>query len=263
MQFQKGQFLSFRATVKFHLGSVERDVWENDEVEFDGQTLKIGSETFNVPTVRAAIRQGWLVPISDQTSTYRPKPAGVEVHAAQTSGRDRGDAIEMDAVAEEETVVTSVADANLGQKMGKVIYEDQEARPVATIQTPAKQSTKITDSRTAAAEARKLDSSVSKKAQPIEHADAGEELSELLPDAVVASPPPKKAPAKKSYYKPVQYEPKTLRGSAGEFQWDLNHHWKTRVKLAVENHGGDPKAIAAIKAVEMDSVKKRIEKALS
>jgi hypothetical protein len=264
MQFQKGDFQSYRATVKFHLGSEELDVWEGTEVEFDGFTLKIGNDSYNIPTVRAAIKKQWLVPIADQTSKYRPQPAGVKVHAAQTEGRERGDEIQMMAVSDEETVVTSVADANVGQKMGKVIFEeDQDARPVAKISTPAKQNTKVTDSRTAAAEARKLDSSVPKKAQPLQQAVSGEELSELLPDAAVASPPPRAAKPKKTYYKPVQHELRTLRGSKGEFQWDLNHHWKTRVKLAVENFAGDMKAIAAIKSVEMDSVKKRIDNALA
>ena len=270
VQFKKGDFQSYRATVKFHLGGIEvggnrgMDVWEHDEVEFDGYTLKVGSDHYNLPTVRAAIKQGWLVPTFDTTSTYRPKPAGVVVHAAQSEGSDRGDKIEMFAVSEEEMVVNTVDTANLGQKRGKIVMEDQEGVPIARISTPAKQTAKVTDSRTAAAEARKLDSTTPKKAQPLERPVVGDELSELLPDAAVAAPPPRKQPsAKKSYYKHVEYDLKTLRGSKGDFQWDLNQHWKTRVKLAVENFAADPKAIASIKAVEMDSVKKRIEKALA
>lgn len=273
--FERGTFQWFKATVKFHLGQEARDIWDGDEVEFDGQTLKIGSEVFTVPSLRAAIRQGWLVPISDNTTKYRPKAAGVEVHAAQTTGRDRGKPIEMGAVADEEAVVSTMDTAKVGQKKGKLIVaEDQEAVPVARLQTPAKQSTKVTSSMEAANEARKLDNSTTRKAMPIKKvADSSDDLADLVEGSVVAAPPPRKkvsAPAeakkpaeKKSYYKPVEHEVQTLQGSKGQFKWDMNQHWKARVKMAVGKYGSDPKALAAIKAIEVESVSQRIDKALA
>jgi len=107
IQFKPGTFLKFRATTTVHLGPIERDLVKDVEVEFDGVTLKMGGETFSMPTLKGGILGGWLVPVADTQSIYRPQPAGVQVHAADSGNRDR-QAVHTAVVSHEEQVVGQV-----------------------------------------------------------------------------------------------------------------------------------------------------------
>lgn len=109
IQWKTGTFYMFRATTKVHLGAVSRDIFEDDEVEFDGQICRINGEAFPVPQLRAAYKAGWLVPIDDNVSRYIPKPAGVQVRPAQSAGNDRGAPIPVEHASEDEQVVGSVS----------------------------------------------------------------------------------------------------------------------------------------------------------
>ena len=49
------EFKTYRAVTKIHLGQIERDLYEGDIVEFNGTTLKIGGESFQLGSLRAAV----------------------------------------------------------------------------------------------------------------------------------------------------------------------------------------------------------------
>lgn len=68
------------------------------------------------------------------------------------------------------------------------------------------------------------------------------ELAELLPEAAVVGA------AKKSRTK--------------SFQWDMDRHWKTRVKDALDNYASNPMLLRQIVDMEVPSVKERIQKAI-
>jgi hypothetical protein len=53
MEYTTGQFRSFRAVTKVHLGAIETDLHPGDVVQYDGQTLKLGSNP-------SGGDQGWL-----------------------------------------------------------------------------------------------------------------------------------------------------------------------------------------------------------
>lgn len=106
--FETGVFKSYRFTSKVHLGAVQQDVPEGTIVEFDGSVMKWGGQTYTVPQLQAGIRAGWLVPAEDQTSTYKPQPAGVRVRPAQSAGNERGEPMQMEEASEEEQIVGSV-----------------------------------------------------------------------------------------------------------------------------------------------------------
>lgn len=57
--FQRGVFHTFRATTKIHLGKFERDIMQDDVVEYDGQTLKYGGEEFAISSLNRS--ETWLV----------------------------------------------------------------------------------------------------------------------------------------------------------------------------------------------------------
>lgn len=100
--FTKGDFQSFRAITKVHLGQIESDIQEGEVVEFDGQTMKRGSEEHEIPVLKSAIRVGWLVPDTSPETIYRPKPADISVHKATAVGEDRGSPLPISTVVDEE-----------------------------------------------------------------------------------------------------------------------------------------------------------------
>jgi hypothetical protein len=48
-----------------------------------------------------------------------------------------------------------------------------------------------------------------------------------------------------------------------ESDWDMNGHWRVRVKTAVDRFGGDADVIERIKAIEIDAVRNGIDKELA
>jgi len=87
IQYTTGEFYSFRATVKVHLGKLSTDIRPGDVIQFDGTTLRLGGADHNYPELRGGVRVGWLVPSGDTTSTYTPRAADVKVRPAQDKGK--------------------------------------------------------------------------------------------------------------------------------------------------------------------------------
>ena len=106
LQFEKGVFRQYKVvgSAGLHIGAHELTLPESAVVDFDGSTLKYGGEAYTTPAVRGAIKAGWLVPAADSISHYIPKPAGVRVKAAQSTGTERED-VEVGTATEEERVV--------------------------------------------------------------------------------------------------------------------------------------------------------------
>jgi hypothetical protein len=73
----------------------------------------------------------------------------------------------------------------------------------------------------------------------VAEAISGDDLADLLPDAVKGPEPTK------------------------GIEWDKSAHWRTRAKTAVDTYGDDPDTLAAIKAVESPGVVKAIDAALA
>jgi len=135
IQFKRGEFLTFRATTKFHLGEKQKDIWDGDEIEFDGQTVKYQGESFGAPSIRGAIKAGWLVLASDNVSKYIPKAAGVVIHKAQSTGRERGAPIKMGSTQDEEQEVGLV---KAHQERVKTALDQSTApRPRVVVAAPA------------------------------------------------------------------------------------------------------------------------------
>jgi len=73
----------------------------------------------------------------------------------------------------------------------------------------------------------------------VSEARSGDDLTDLLPDAAKGAGPSK------------------------ALKWDKSPHWRTRVKLALEQYGDNPAKLEEIKAVESPGVVKEIDKALA
>lgn len=82
-------FRAYRAIYKIHVGGLERDILKDDVVHFDGTSMKVGEKSVEAPTLTAAIKVGWLVPLDQQGGEYRPAPANVQMHKAAPTGPER------------------------------------------------------------------------------------------------------------------------------------------------------------------------------
>jgi len=108
--FVTGEFQKFRVTgsAGLHLGQYEMNLPENAIIEFDGQTVRYAGKDYAAPAVQGAVRSNWVVPEADSVSQYVPKPAGVRVKEAQSTGDKRED-VDVGSASEEERVVGDVA----------------------------------------------------------------------------------------------------------------------------------------------------------
>ena len=265
IQFTKGEFQIFRVVTQVHLGRLERYLEKDDEIEFDGHTLKFEGADHSIPQLRGAILSGWLVPSADKTTTYKPKSADISIHPAQAANIDsRGKAMKVTHAQDDNVVVgrvynnteadtTASADADGGQS-------------VAKIATPARQRTKITDSSAAQSAINKLDNSPPPKAKKVATGDvevsmAGDSLEEILPEAASTSTPAP-APTQKTAQKTASKKSKVVTLSNG-VEWDMGRHWRTRGRDATKTYGDDDTTLGLIKAVEVPSVINMIEKRLN
>lgn len=201
IEFKAGEFVALRATGKFHLGAIERDLAENDVVQFDGQTIKIGGKDHNLPSIAGAVRAGWLVPIEDTTSKLVSLASTGTTRPALSVGRERGEAKSSQMVHDEERdlgKLAKVRDHGDGiVRRGQVIQEDggQEGTAVGKIKSASNMKTTLTaeNSMKVAQDIHRMDNTqgapdkktvVSIKATgDVQEARSGDTLDELLEGA--------------------------------------------------------------------------------
>jgi uncharacterized protein YdaT len=210
IEFKSGEFVALRATTKFHLGALERDLHEGEVIHFDGNIAKIGNTEHSLPVIRSAVRSGWLVPTSDTTTKYRPQPANVAVRPAQSTGKERGATVDVQTVHEEDRDLGNlkkVRDRGDGivRKHALIIEEGgSEGVPVGRLKSAAKRQTTITAENVMrlTQEIRKVDNvegSPEQRVIPIakavatgdvQEARVGDELDELLGESATSSEVP-------------------------------------------------------------------------
>lgn len=260
IQFTKGDFQIFRVTTQVHIGRLERYLEKDDEVEFDGHTLKFEGSDHSIPQLRGAVLSGWLVPASDTTTVFKPKSSNITIRPAQAANiENRGKAMEVAQAQDDNVVVGRVYnDDDTAETAGVVDADAGES--VAKISTPARQRTKITDSSAAQSAINKLDNQPPPKAKAtkiatgdVEVATAGETLEEILPEAATTSTPE----ATKKTTKTANKTKIVVLDNGVE--WDMGRHWRTRGRDAAKSYGSDELTLNLIKAVEVPSVVKMID----
>ncbi len=300
MTYAKGQFQSYRAITKIHLGAISDNLSEGEEIEYDGHVLKRGNDEHSLHSLRAAIKVGWLVPVEDTTSQYVPKPAGVTVHRAD--GMDDAE-INLDTVFETDVNVGTLDEVrpDAAPKTHKAIAAGQqntgEGKVIGKIKTSAKMETVQIgkDDRKVVASLDNKDGidveRVAVATGDVQEAIGGEDLTDLLPDAASAGIPD---PGESGEGAGDQSEDRarafTATGSTtiggaeqGEvvgrvgsqdgldfiqqfipgFEWDMNVQWAKRVKIACEKYSNIPAVLDYIRSVETPTVKKHLDKRLA
>lgn len=217
IEFKRGEFQAFRATERIHLGGPELNVEKGDVVEFDGHVVRFAGGEYKVPPMRASIGEGWFVPESDTTTTYRPKSAQVEVRPAQSANNERGEPMQVTTVVDDERDVGSIDDVRKrasqdrpraskpGRRVMEVEAQGTEGKVIARVKTPAKfgeQEVNISNAQRIANQTRQMDNSgrrgvevlvePAKKAEAtgdVQEARTGFDLDDLLPGAVSTEKP--------------------------------------------------------------------------
>jgi hypothetical protein len=105
LPFTTGVFRDYKASVRFHLGKIQTDVYKDSVVQFDGSTLKMDGSTHSIPELRAAIKAGWLTPVGTNVGDYVPPSANVKVRPAMD--KDKGKAVSTE-VQQDETFVADI-----------------------------------------------------------------------------------------------------------------------------------------------------------
>lgn len=244
MQFTKGDFIQLRAVTKIHLGAIGKDIFEDDIIEFDGQTLKYGGEEHQLSNLRGAIKAGWFVVSTNTTAKYKPQAAGVRIKTSLTQENETAEKkpMEVQTISNEERVVSEFTPSD---KKSKEPVEPQEATPVGKIKTQAKTRTNLADSSAVNKELKRLEKPVPRAdikkiaTGDVETAISGEKLEELLPNAEVIKPNLDTTP-----------------------EWDMKVHWRSRVKKAVALHTTDTDKFNKIFEMETKAVQKHITNAL-
>jgi len=210
IKFTRGDFKYYRAVTKVHLGAIQDDLQEGEVIQYDGQTMKRGPDEHQISNLRSAIKVGWLVPDEQEGGEYVAQPADIKIHDAQSTGRDRGEARSVGTVADEERDLgtrKAVRDrANPSQdddaEAKTEVTQDQEGTVVGKIKSPAKAEA-IEVGKDDKKVVQNLDNKSKIEVEPakkaaatgdVEEAIAGEELSDLLPEAA-SSETPKPGPA--------------------------------------------------------------------
>lgn len=115
IQFVRGQFRTFRATNKIHVGKYLMDIALNAEFAYDGSTVRYGGMEYDVPQLQGLFGS-WYVPVADQVTQYRSAPAGVQVRPATPEGERRGEAFSMGQADEDHAVVGTMDNATAMRK---------------------------------------------------------------------------------------------------------------------------------------------------
>jgi hypothetical protein len=201
----------YRATQRIHLPPPEEgSIDQGDIIEWDGKILTLASgeerKLMHPAGLTAAIRVKWLVPEEDTESTYVPQPGGVEVHAAQSTGDQRARVNVMTVQNEERNLGTTASvrqagDVNRGAApTGALVERDSDdGRVVGRFKNSAKadpieigkndlQTRSKLDNATKV-EVERLGVPVRSATGDVQETRVGEDLSELLPDAVSSGRP--------------------------------------------------------------------------
>lgn len=128
--FRPGEFQRFKAKHKFHLGALQRDLEQGEEIEFDGTNLRLDGSTHSMPKLRGVIKEGWLIPLGESVGDFVPKSSSISVRAAdplkaQAEGLPQRSV--MGTVHNEERVVTASVPTASGASIGSGTGETPRA----------------------------------------------------------------------------------------------------------------------------------------
>ena len=188
----KGDFQTFKALAKVHLGALGENLEAGEVVLFDGSVLRRGDSDRPFPALRGAIKLGWLVPDTDTHSVYAPKAADIQIGDTINKSERRDLRSNKVTVSSDEQDVGALqqvrgADAPATHR-SKNAGQINDGVVIAKIKTPAKANPVEVgvDDRKVVTE---LDNKSRLALEKIPAAVAGNNLTDLLPDAAETGTP--------------------------------------------------------------------------
>jgi len=161
IRYRTGQQLTFLATKSFALGNTGYTIMEGQEVLFDGTNVEVGGNKFSLPSLRGAVRMGWLVPPEDYDAAMdNPRPAvaaNIQVRSANDLGQNPMQPVRRAAIVttatDEHVIMNRAARAEAAADQthfvrggrGMETHASSEGVPVArTLLTRARSETQVT-----------------------------------------------------------------------------------------------------------------------
>jgi len=196
------QFQSYRVVHKIHLGGIELVLEVGSIVQFNGSTLKTedGEEIkLSQPSaIAGAIKVGWLVPVASKETTFIPKSAGVQVHSAKSTGEKREQVNLMTVHDEEQNVgnrqdirrnvnAASAPARNSSEGEGVVVSRIKTSAKFAPIEIGTGDRAALAEIENQTLPVERV--RVAKHTGDVSEALAGDELEDILPDAISYRPP--------------------------------------------------------------------------
>lgn len=286
--FVKGEFKPYKAITKIHLGAIEDNLEKDEVILFDGSTMKRGTAETPIPTLKGAIKVGWLVP-DGETGQYVSKKAGVKVHSAKNMG-EKPSEIDLETVYEEERGLGSIQEVrpdnapntHIAKSAGETHARNTDEGRVIGKFTSSAKSDSIIVGRDDKAVVQNLDNKseigiekVRVATGDVEEALSGESLQDILPEAVSSDKPvsgifeepevdnsefeTSEQPLESTQVAKLKIE--MLSSLVPDFNWDLTDHWKTRVKNAL-TYKDNPAVFDQILSFESPTVVRHIQEKL-
>jgi hypothetical protein len=300
--FKKGTFVQLKANSTIHLGRLERNIYEGDIIEFDGQSLNFGGQTTDMPELKAGLKRGWLTLVEETTEETQPVVKETPISKPKKQ-------MPIQTVYDEERSVAEVSknakESNKTKKFPLVVEnQDNDIRPVAKVvnksgaeiagasssgdgvaesqgaksvsaiklKTSANTKTIISDGNQASAEISKLDNiqaSVTKTASTKVEVDLFSDLEEETSDLDEQDLENAQIlQAIDGDVEPSQgvvavgKDNSKIKVLPGGVEWDTSKHWSKRAKIALEMYGKDQETLNAILEIESKGVQNAIKKGL-
>lgn len=293
--FKVGEFKPFRATRDFNFGEVENlKIYHGDVIYYDGRTVKIGNDEYNIQSARGAVKAKWLVPEDSEIQNFTPqrfinrmtpadstKPRDEEssakvirsqdqvvgslsqVREAATYGNRVANTEGLDIQTYGEGI--TVAKVSVPTEFAKREIGSQQKQYELELESSAKRDRTISSEELAKVAASLADDGELTEDELIRREEA-RVRAEMLRQSRRAqfgeesSPVEAHAPSEASEDEPEDSSSNVVRTSIG-VDWDLGvQPWTRRVKEATERYGASKQILEAISEVEIEAVANRINK---
>lgn len=257
-------------------------------LEFDGDMVKMGGETYPLPKLGIAIRAKWLVPEDAPSTEYRPPKADIEIRGA--TPQQKAKKYQVVALREEERIVGSVGkakemreareeadraqtvsqrrpEAAPGIKM-KVLNQEQQAETV--VKTTFKNSAKTKIDMSSNSQTTLSTSEDSTVVTPIKKVATTQPEVEIQEVVVVAEVTQATLDGEESLPDiPEGLSPKERREWFAQMKtsnetlpdWDFSAHWTKKMTL-LEEDITDKSMRGFIYELESEAIRKRMKKKL-
>jgi len=252
------KFLKYKAVRDIALGSTSTQISAGQIVEFDGEMLKLGSQTMSYPQVRSAIKQGWFEPYGKghaakeaQVEAPKTKKAfskiendQVEVGTVVKSIQKTKDASAPKTATKEATPAPKPKVAAVSvPKTSKftVERENEDATPIGVLGSGGKVEWAVTPKPKCVIQQTEIKDYIESGSDVETEPDIDLDLSDVTP--------PSKAK-------------KSKKASTPTIEWDKDRSPQVRIKDAITLYKNDPAALKQVCALEDKGVAAQIKEKL-